>query len=979
MANTDTVFRIVVDSSGAVKAIKDLSTAQKDLNTSVTQASSGLSKFQSSIISLDSASNLLQRGFTGLEAITRGVFNSLAEAQTIEGLTASFDNLQKSINQNASQTLPSLQTATKGLISDTDLMRQANQAVLLGVDKGTGGFDKMAAAAVKLGQATGRTATEALGDLITGVGRASPLILDNLGITVKAEDAYLKYASSIKKTASELTDAEKKIAFQQAAFEAITEKASKLTDVQDTAGISAQKLTTQFENLRSKVLLGISSNTDLRDAINNVAESLANTDPQPLIDGLVNIAKFGIDTINVVTKLTGALSELLSLYSPFGQFQQSVKSFAFDTGSALREVAGFESKLQPFEDSMNRIVGLMEKDTKEATAEAVKGFNKLVQEVNNAHPVIGQKLAKDITTITEGLTEQAKRLGVVKTTTQEIVPKVEQHTGAITRTTKALSDENKESKKKEDSLLKTADKLEKLITSSEKYKDILKKVSDGSYTAEKAQKELGDLYNEVKGKNEEAEKTTKILNDELVRMQTAGGQAGQGLGAVILNAGLAQEKLEELRKSAEAGNGSLGSLLGINLDGFGKEVGGQLGQSITSAIGEGLSSILNGDFQGLKGVGSSLAGSFGTAIGAKFGPLGSAIGGAISEKIFDKVFSDLSNIGKSKLGTARGISTILGGSFNTELLRPILNGVFGESASTTARKQVDKFFADILKPANLSLVINGQLKKVSDLVFSGNQKGGLFSSLPEATQSAFSTVGQAFEGLLGIGTDVSTSLGNVFANNLGGSLNNLQILIATSGQSFETLKESVIDSFNTQKLSFLEAETALQGIRKVAEKGIPDGIGLTIEAFQNLENAGVKGGAVSVDALKDLGSEAKELGLKTIPDLANNLQKSGRLNADSIKLLFDALSKYGVRSLEELENVSDETAIGILANLQANKFSFNEQAKSIKELNEELAKIPEKVERTLKFNVQVNATKEDRALIANSGIDFFKGKSVSQG
>lgn len=973
MANTDTVFRIVVDSSGAVKAIKDLSTAQKDLNTSVTQASSGLSKFQSSIISLDSASNLLQRGFTGLEAITRGVFNSLAEAQTIEGLTASFDNLQKSINQNASQTLPSLQTATKGLISDTDLMRQANQAVLLGVDKGTGGFDKMAAAAVKLGQATGRTATEALGDLITGVGRASPLILDNLGITVKAEDAYLKYASSIKKTASELTDAEKKIAFQQAAFEAITEKASKLTDVQDTAGISAQKLTTQFENLRSKVLLGISSNTDLRDAINNVAESLANTDPQPLIDGLVNIAKFGIDTINVVTKLTGALSELLSLYSPFGQFQQSVKSFAFDTGSALREVAGFESKLQPFEDSMNRIVGLMEKDTKEATAEAVKGFNKLVQEVNNAHPVIGQKLAKDITTITEGLTEQAKRLGVVKTTTQEIVPKVEQHTGAITRTTKALSDENKESKKKEDSLLKTADKLEKLITSSEKYKDILKKVSDGSFTAEKAQKELGDLYNEVKGKNEEAEKATKILNDELVRMQTAGGQAGQGLGEVILNAGLAQEKLEELRKSAESGKGMLGSIFGVDLDKLGSDLkGNELFSTIADGLGDALVKGVEDGFNrdSLKAVFSQ----GGEALGRYFGI-------PFAGSIFGKFLEPIADIGKNSSSTLKGITRGIDAMFPGigSAIQAGLGGMFGDSASTTARKQVDKFFADILKPANLSLVINGQLKKVSDLVFSGNQKGGLFASLPEATQSAFSTVGQAFEGLLGIGTDVSTSLGNVFANNLGGSLNNLQILIATSGQSFETLKESVIDSFNTQKLSFLEAETALQGIRKVAEKGIPDGIGLTIEAFQNLENAGVKGGAVSVDALKDLGSEAKELGLKTIPDLANNLQKSGRLNADSIKLLFDALSKYGVRSLEELENVSDETAIGILANLQANKFSFNEQAKSIKELNEELAKIPEKVERTLKFNVQVNATKEDRALIANSGIDFFKGKSVSQG
>ena len=56
----------------------------------------------------------------------------------------------------------------------------------------------------------GQTTTEAFNDIVTGLGRGSAPILDNLGIIVNATEANEEYAKSIGKTASQLTDAEKK-------------------------------------------------------------------------------------------------------------------------------------------------------------------------------------------------------------------------------------------------------------------------------------------------------------------------------------------------------------------------------------------------------------------------------------------------------------------------------------------------------------------------------------------------------------------------------------------------------------------------------------------------------------------------------------------------------------------------------------------------------------------------------------------------
>ena len=68
----------------------------------------------------------------------------------------------------------------------------------------------------KSAQATGQSVSQAFDDIATGIGRASPLILDNLGITVKVGDANARYAAELGKTVEQLTAAEQKQALLNA-------------------------------------------------------------------------------------------------------------------------------------------------------------------------------------------------------------------------------------------------------------------------------------------------------------------------------------------------------------------------------------------------------------------------------------------------------------------------------------------------------------------------------------------------------------------------------------------------------------------------------------------------------------------------------------------------------------------------------------------------------------------------------------------
>jgi hypothetical protein len=148
----------------------------------------------------------------------------------LNAVQSSFQRLAQGVNASSTDMLKSMQGASRGLVSEFDLMKAANKAMLLGLPVTAESMKTLAGAATTLGRAMGQDATKSVDDLITALGRSSPMILDNLGITVKVGEANEVYAQKLGKTAEQLTDAEKKTAFYEEAMRRAETKTKELGD-----------------------------------------------------------------------------------------------------------------------------------------------------------------------------------------------------------------------------------------------------------------------------------------------------------------------------------------------------------------------------------------------------------------------------------------------------------------------------------------------------------------------------------------------------------------------------------------------------------------------------------------------------------------------------------------------------------------------------------------------------------------------------
>lgn len=146
----------------------------------------------------------------------------------LNSIRGSFDRLASGVKESSTAMLSGMQQASRGMVSEFDLMKAANKAMLLGLPVTSESMNTLTKAATTLGRAMGQDATKSVDDLVTALGRSSPMILDNLGITVKVSDANEVYARKLGKTVEKLTEAEKKTAFYTAAMKAALEKTTEL-------------------------------------------------------------------------------------------------------------------------------------------------------------------------------------------------------------------------------------------------------------------------------------------------------------------------------------------------------------------------------------------------------------------------------------------------------------------------------------------------------------------------------------------------------------------------------------------------------------------------------------------------------------------------------------------------------------------------------------------------------------------------------
>ena len=174
-----------------------------------------------------SSINNLKKSFFTLQnaaIVTGGIlaakvgFNLVETGAGIEVQRKAFRNLAISMGADGDTIVKELREVSKETVSTTELIGSASRAMLLGIQPEK--LTKLMEIARAASKATGDTISKSFDDITLGIGRNSKMILDNLGIIIRVDEANQKYAETLGKSSAELTDTEKKQAFLNATLEA---------------------------------------------------------------------------------------------------------------------------------------------------------------------------------------------------------------------------------------------------------------------------------------------------------------------------------------------------------------------------------------------------------------------------------------------------------------------------------------------------------------------------------------------------------------------------------------------------------------------------------------------------------------------------------------------------------------------------------------------------------------------------------------
>ena len=161
------------------------------------------------------------------------VWDFAKEGASMMAVEETSRKLATSMGSNLGKIVSSIQEASLGTISYYDAVQSASNALMLGLGADADKLANLMQIAALRGRAMGLTTTQAFSDMVRGIGRLSPLILDNLGVVIDAENRYKAYAAAIGKTAAQLTSAEKK----QALLNGVLEEGNKL--LAEAGGLTA--------------------------------------------------------------------------------------------------------------------------------------------------------------------------------------------------------------------------------------------------------------------------------------------------------------------------------------------------------------------------------------------------------------------------------------------------------------------------------------------------------------------------------------------------------------------------------------------------------------------------------------------------------------------------------------------------------------------------------------------------------------------
>lgn len=175
------------------------------------------------------------------------------DAAPVEGLSQAFDGLAESAGVGADDMLAALQRGSAGMIAQRDLMQSFNKAAqLVSTDFAVQLPDAMQYLS-KVSAATGQDMDYLVDSLVTGVGRLSPMILDNLAIQVSLAEATSKAAEMFGVEEGELSKAQIQAGMMNVTLEKLATNTASMPDITETASAKMAQFRAQIQDAKDRI------------------------------------------------------------------------------------------------------------------------------------------------------------------------------------------------------------------------------------------------------------------------------------------------------------------------------------------------------------------------------------------------------------------------------------------------------------------------------------------------------------------------------------------------------------------------------------------------------------------------------------------------------------------------------------------------------------------------------------------------------
>lgn len=359
-------------SSILAKMAVQISANTAEFTKAMNNAQSGLKGFTSSLSGI--------AGALGVAFSAKAVGDFALEVSKLageaEGVKAAFDRLENSV-----QLMIDLKKATNGTVSELDLMKRAVMAS--NFDISLKALPKLLEFATLRAQQTGQSVDYLVDSIVTGIGRKSKLILDNLGISAVQLDEALGGASTAASSIGEVADAVGRIA---------EKNLKNMAGFSENAKTSMDRLSASWENL--KVTMG--------QALNESGITQAGASS---VSKLFDVLSSGMTTTQKLAVVTQAA------INPIGVLTGQYDAFFDKVLKGLEKVEDHQYRLSKWDaqqliNKYGGINGAIEAMNSNALMFENNG-GRLIENKTQILGILNQRLKESMDSVTRGLGEEA--------------------------------------------------------------------------------------------------------------------------------------------------------------------------------------------------------------------------------------------------------------------------------------------------------------------------------------------------------------------------------------------------------------------------------------------------------------------------------------------------------------------------------------------------------------------------------------------